>query len=190
MPKLNFRHKNLVIFSVLALVSLFTFQNCGRALFTLGTQTPLEAKSKTDFNELISNSDNEVRSTTDSMKSNDQLSPMSNTGRYTKKNALVKTPQPNKDFRMRLVRVRSARRKSLPKVVKHNVSKVKLASVANQKTEKKKSKKLLAKGTVATKIKKPQKIAASKNFKKSTAKSKIRSVSSVTKKKTQKATTQ
>jgi len=175
---------------VLALVSLFTFQNCSRALFTLGTQTPSEAKSKTDFNELISNSDNEVRNTTDSMKTNDQLGQMSNDGPYLKKNGVVQSPPANKDFRMKLVRVRSVKRKSLHKVAKHNVSRVKLASVPSQKTEKKKPKKLSAKRTVAAKIKKPQKIAASKNFKKSTAKSKVRSVSSVTKKKTRKATAQ
>lgn len=75
MKPFSLKQKNIFIFAILTMTLLLSFQNCSSSLFMLGVSKPASAsgKEKTNFNDLLDNTEKEISNTKTLMKEKAQF---------------------------------------------------------------------------------------------------------------------
>ena len=71
MKSIQHKHKTVIIFAVLVGTTLLFFQNCSSSVFMLGAAK--QSNAKTDFSEIINDSEKEISSTKDLVLGKDHV---------------------------------------------------------------------------------------------------------------------
>lgn len=114
MKNIGLRQKNIFIFAVLAAALLLSFQNCSSSLFMLGLSKPASAKEKTNFNDLLNDTEKEISDTKTVMKAETQFRDIDEVRKEERKPAAVNEPiemTTGSDVHMQLIRKNTKKKK-------------------------------------------------------------------------------
>lgn len=162
MRALSSKHKMVLLFASLGMAVLFCFQNCSQGLYQLATSTEVEAKSsksKTDFDDLLQQSERELDHTQKVMKSRNELNVAApEVGRYGSNGAITTK---SKDMKIKLVRKPARKQKNYAQNKKSAAGKNKKISLNQKSSKGNKSKRAitLAKPNKKSKLAKNEKVS-------------------------------
>ena len=114
MKTMGSKQKNIFIFAVLTAALLVSFQNCSSSLFMLGVSKPASAKEKTNLNDLLDNTEQEISATKNVMKAKAQFRDLDEIGKEDRSPSATDEPiemTSGSDVHMQMVRKNTKKHK-------------------------------------------------------------------------------